>query len=120
MTLARRIWNGFRRLGGFDWSRECASGAPIPEEERCRALDCPSVALTELRPGRRGVISCLEAPAGLQARKLASLGLLPGADLSVEQSFPAFVVRVGYSELALDRELARHVRVHPVEDRSAA
>jgi ferrous iron transport protein A len=113
VTLGQRIWEALRPLGGLGWSEECPSGAPLPTEGRCGGVDCDSVRLTDLAEGARGVVSCLESPGGDAARKLAALGLLPGEVLTLEQVFPAYVVRVGYARLALDRALAGLVRVHP-------
>ena len=116
-TLARRLWERFRSWERGDdrpWGDRCAVGAPVPEEERCRAFECPTLPMTSLPVRAWGVVSCLEAPTGDAARKLASLGLLPGTDVQLVQTFPVFVVRSGYTEIALDGALARHVRVHPL------
>ena len=40
-----------------------------------------------------------------------ALGVLPGVPLRLVQTYPAFVVRLGFAELALDANLARLVRV---------
>ncbi len=37
--------------------------------------------------------------------------MLPGVPLRLMQTYPAYVVRIGYAEIALDAELARLVRV---------
>jgi Fe2+ transport system protein FeoA len=42
---------------------------------------------------------------------LVALGVLPGAELTLVQRFPAFVVRMGNAEFAVDRELAGRVYV---------
>ena len=111
-TLARLIWDRLRSPAPT-WDDRCAVGEPVPEEERCRSFDCPTVRMTELGAGARGTVSCLETPSDEGARKLAALGLLPGTDLEVLQTSPAWVLRSGYTEIALDHELAGHVRVHP-------
>lgn len=113
-VFVRRVWDRIRP-DTLPWDRSCAVGEPVPEEERCRALDCPTVRVTELREGARATVSCLEAPGGPAARKLAALGLLPGTDLVLVQTFPVWVLRSGYAEIALDRGLAEHVRVHVLE-----
>ena len=112
--LVRRIWDGLRRVGSSRWDDECASGAPVREVDWCDALACPTIRLPEAQEGSHSVVSCLEEPGSDPARKLAALGLLPGTKIQLVQAFPAYVVRLGFSELALDRELAEHVRVHPV------
>jgi DtxR family Mn-dependent transcriptional regulator/ferrous iron transport protein A len=39
------------------------------------------------------------------------LGILPGIPVRLVQAYPAYVLRVGFAEIALDFELARLVRV---------
>ena len=46
-----------------------------------------------------------------EAARLAALGVLPGVPLRLVQDYPAYVVRMGFAELALDRSLASLVRV---------
>jgi DtxR family Mn-dependent transcriptional regulator/ferrous iron transport protein A len=57
------------------------------------------------------VISCLTDPDLPHAARLASLGLLPGVVVKVLQAYPAYVLRVGFAEIALDDNLAHLVRV---------
>jgi DtxR family Mn-dependent transcriptional regulator len=83
----------------------------VPAAARCAAFDCDSVRLTALAEGERGRVTCLEEPGSRPTAKLAALGVLPGAELTVLQRFPAFVFRIGYSELAVDAELAGRIRV---------
>jgi Fe2+ transport system protein FeoA len=98
--------------GRGSWGASCAAGAPVPTGDFCAALDCDTVCLTELEPGEVGCVSCLLNPAGAQACKLAALGVLPGAELQVVQRGFASVFRIGHAEFAVDRDMARHVRVY--------
>ena len=93
------------------WGAECPAGTPVPAEERCAAADCDSVRLAALHPGERARVTCLEAPGGSAARKLAAIGVLPGVEVVLVQRSPAFVFRMGHAEFAVDAELAGHVRV---------
>jgi Fe2+ transport system protein FeoA len=56
-------------------------------------------------------VSCLEEPASPVAVRLAGAGVLPGAEVRVVQRWPAWVIRIGFAELAIDDVAARHVRV---------
>jgi len=53
-------------------------------------------------------------------QRLSTLGLVPGAELVLRQTFPAYVVGLGETELALDSGLAdeilvrRLAPVHPI------
>lgn len=105
--IARRV-PSFRRDGGED---ECLEGRRAPSWERCSRTGCESIRLTDLEKGRAATITCLEDPGDSVGRKLAGLGMLPGAGLELLQRRPVFVVRMGRAELALDRELASRVRV---------
>lgn len=45
--------------------------------------------------------------------KLMAFGIMPGATLKLLQRFPSYVIALGYSQLALDTETARMIRVRP-------
>lgn len=111
--MAPREWirTGLRALRRSAWGEECPDGTPVPQRERCAAVDCDSVRLTCLMPGESGTVSCLEDPGSAPTARLAAMGVLPGARLVLLQRYPAFVLRIGHSELAVDAELARRIRV---------
>jgi Fe2+ transport system protein FeoA len=44
--------------------------------------------------------------------KLSQLGLVPGAEVRIQQSRPAAIVRIGETTIALQRAVARLVHVH--------
>lgn len=44
-------------------------------------------------------------------RKLATFGILPGVKIKILQVDPAFVLKVGFTEIALDYEIARNIIV---------
>ena len=109
--LLGRLWprvNGGRRDTGPD--ERCLEGKRVPHTPSCDP-DCDAVPLEDLRVGERGTVSCLDHPGGLDARKLAAMGILPGTDVEILQRSPAFVLRIGYSDFAVDAELARRIRV---------
>lgn len=102
-------------LRGSVWKESCEAGAPVPEGEGCDRVDCKSVRLTTRQPGERVAVSCLEEPWAAESAKLAGLGILPGVRVRVVQRRPAWVLRVGRSDLALDDELASRIRVVQVD-----
>jgi DtxR family Mn-dependent transcriptional regulator len=111
-VVGRRLRQGLRALtGNPEWDESCPAGEPVPAVHRCEAACCPSKPVTTLERGGVGVISCLTDPDHPRAARLAALGLLPGVPVRLLQSYPAFVLRVGYAEIALDTDLARLVRV---------
>jgi DtxR family Mn-dependent transcriptional regulator len=106
--IVMRIRNGLRSLAG--WDDACPAGPPVQEQHKCESSCCPSHPVTTLAPGGSGVISCLTDPEHPRAVRLASLGILPGIPVRLVQKYPAYVLRVGFAEIALDYELARLVR----------
>lgn len=115
MTLVERLKETFR--GVAVWTEACDAGAPVPDSDGC--TDCGSVRLTTLSRGARGSVSCLEEPWTKEAAKLAALGVLPGVRLRVVQRSPAWVLRMGRTEIALDDLLASRIRVLTDTDRAA-
>lgn len=93
------------------WGAECPVGTPVPTAERCQGVDCDSVCLTALAEGQTARVTCLADPGGAAARTLAAIGVLPGIEVVLVQRSPAFVLRMGHAEFAVDAELAGHVRV---------
>lgn len=89
---------------------DCLEGRRTPDES-CLHARCDSVRLTELPAGRDAVVTCLERSSSAASRKLAAMGILPGAEVRTVQRRPAWIVEVGTSEFALDREMAGRVRV---------
>jgi len=98
-------------LGGHGWGRECPDGIPVPTAERYAALECDSVPLSTLLEGDGGTVTCLESPGGGATGRLVAMGVLPGATILLVQRSPAFVMRLGHTELAVDAELAARIRV---------
>jgi ferrous iron transport protein A len=98
------------------WADDCPAGLPVPEPVRCAAADCDSIPLTALALGERACVTCLAQPDGRAAAALSGLGVLPGVELELIACFPAFVFRIGYTELAVDDTLAGIVRVRRFHD----
>lgn len=111
--MIRRLMRRRRRRQRRAWGGACVGGAPVPGEERCGHADCDSEPLTVLRPGQSATVTCLRDPASPRTYKLAALGILPGTRVELLQRYPVFVLRMGYTELALDAELAARVRIQP-------
>jgi Fe2+ transport system protein FeoA len=75
--------------------------------------------LTLCRPGERVVVGAVRGDAG-RVDKLASLGILPGVELRVQQTRPVVVVESDETVLALDREVAADVLAIAADEWSAA
>jgi len=46
-----------------------------------------------------------------QMRKLTAFGILPGAEIEILQTSPVYVLRIGYTQIALDYEIAKNIIV---------
>jgi len=100
---------GLGALRSRPWGDGCPRGTSVPLSGPCP--DCDAVSLTDLREGEMARVSCLQHPEHPAAIRLASAGVLPGTELQLVQRWPAFVFRLGYAELAVDRETAMLIRV---------
>jgi Fe2+ transport system protein FeoA len=75
--------------------------------------------LTSCRPGERVVVDSVAGGAG-RVDKLASLGILPGVELRVQQTRPVVVVESDETVLALDRDVAGEVLAIAADEWSIA
>ncbi|MGD8604386.1 MAG: FeoA family protein [Anaerolineales bacterium] len=73
--------------------------------------------LADMQPGQSGQVLGLKDPSlrKQQVRKYLAMGLVPGAEIRLIQRFPAYVFEMGYSQFAIDRELASDVLVRVEE-----
>ena len=79
-----------------------------------------SVPLPELDEGDQSELVCLNCAHSSRRNALAVYGLVPGSRVILQQKRPAFVVRVGETELALEREIAEEILVRPVRARTCS
>ncbi len=93
----------------------CPHGNPIPAGKCCDEArntgQVGVVALTELKAGQGGEIAYLSTGDTRKMQKLMSMGVLPGNRLTLAQTFPSYIFKVGYSQFAVDQELAREIFV---------
>ncbi len=96
--------------------RRCPHGQPIPPGACCRAagelgdlrLLCR---LSDLLPGQSGRIAYLWTEDPRRMQKLVALGLLPGTPVRLLERSAARVFQAGYSQFAVDVELAGAIYV---------
>ena len=91
----------------------CPHGQPIPTADG-RIITAPAQPLTSLEPGSRARIVRIALEAADFLRYLASLGLLPNVEVTVETKAPfdgPLMVRVGEAHYALGREVAGAIMV---------
>jgi len=95
--------------------RACPHGKPIPPGPCCdhgaRETGKLVASLVDLEVGEGGRVAYLHAGEGSRLRELMSIGLLPGAPVTLLRKSPAYVVALGESEFALDEEMAKAIYV---------
>jgi Fe2+ transport system protein FeoA len=70
--------------------------------------------LDRLAEGEGGIVARMEDDESDEGLRLFSLGLAPGAQVRVEQTRPAVVVRVSQTVIAMEPAVARRVFVRPL------
>ena len=102
----------------------CPHGKRIPPGECCleakKLGDRGVVPLTELKSGEEGEIAYIQTGDSKKMQKLVAIGVLPGNRIHLLQSYPSYIFRVGYSEFAVDANMAHEIFVRPQDSRDRA
>lgn len=72
------------------------------------------IPLSQCRTGVRVEIVRLLIQDRNNLRKLMVFGVFPGTQLCVLQTFPAVVIEIGYTQLALDYQIAEKILVNVI------
>ncbi|MCL5110728.1 MAG: metal-dependent transcriptional regulator [Chloroflexi bacterium] len=95
--------------------RFCPHGKPIPQGQCCQqqrqSLGKLIMPLRDLRMGQEGHIAYTRLGSPERAQKLMAMGVLPGVPVRLLHSFPSFVFEAGYSQFAVDEEIAADIYV---------
>lgn len=93
----------------------CPHGKPIPRGECCRQAraSVPRLIapLAELQPGEGGQIAYIQMHNPAHLQKLMAMGVLPGTPIWLKQRSPSYVFEAGYSQFAVDEEIASEISV---------
>ncbi len=82
------------------------SSEKINNGEKALPLSC-------FKAGQRGVIASIRSVRQTDLYRFRALGLIPGASVFIERTFPVLALRLPYSSLFLDIELAENILVYP-------
>lgn len=100
--------------------RFCPHGKPIPEGNCCQqkreAVARLIAPLHELQPGQGGQIAYIQMNNPRRLQKLMAMGVLPGVAITLLRRSPSFVFEAGYSQFAVDEEIAGDVYVRLIYD----
>jgi len=95
--------------------RFCPHGKPIPPSYCCQEMK-ETVSrliapLNELESGAKGQIAYLQMSHPVRLQKLMAMGVLPGGEMRLIRRSPAYVFEIGYSQFAVDEEIAADIFV---------
>ncbi|MDJ0731372.1 MAG: FeoA family protein [Crocosphaera sp.] len=65
------------------------------------------MALSTLKTGNTGKVSCLRTTDEAIIRRLMIMGVVPGISVTLEQRFPSYIIKLGRSRATLDHETAK-------------
>ena len=110
-TLAPGLTEAICTLLGHP--RECPHGSPIPEGECCHRAE-NSVqsfvkSLAALEVGDNVRISFIRKDDPVLIGKLVSFGVSPGKILKIRQKFPAYVIQIDHTQIALEQDIASDI-----------
>lgn len=95
----------------------CPHGKPIPPGRCCeerRTVVTPAIAaLADLKPGERARIASLSTTDPRRAQMLLAMGVVPGVEVTLLAGYPSYLFQIGEGQIAIDRDLASSIRVHP-------
>lgn len=93
----------------------CPHGKAIPRGECCRRTETETgqllCSVADLQKDEPAVIAYLHSEEASDLRKLMAIGALPGTEMTLHQRFPSYVIELGRSRFAIDRELAGKIYV---------
>ncbi len=101
----------------------CPHGKPIPpgrccQEEQTQAQKIVAP-LSQLAQRQKGKVAYIYAPESSQLQKLMAMGILPGAPISLIQSFPSYVFQAGQTQFAVDKDIADAIYVRLVGEETS-
>ncbi len=93
----------------------CPHGKPIPPGPCCREMrETVSrliAPLCDLHPGQSGIIAYIQMNNPHRLQKLMAMGILPGKRITLMRRSPSYVFQVGFSQFAVDEEIAGDIYV---------
>ncbi|HEX3128754.1 MAG TPA: FeoA domain-containing protein, partial [Thermoanaerobaculia bacterium] len=98
---------------GTSWLRRFLGRTASPAPSACPGDGLTTV--KDLRPGEAAEILGLSGESPARKNNLAVFGLVPGSEVRLIQRYPSFVLRIGETVLALDREVAGDIVVRRPE-----
>jgi len=100
----------------------CPHGKPIPPGKCCEEEQVETgqvvAPLSHLLPGSQGKVAYVHATEASNLQKLMAMGILPGAPIKLLQKFPSFIFEAGYTQFAVDEQIADAIFVRQTGEES--
>ncbi|MFQ5680485.1 MAG: metal-dependent transcriptional regulator [Candidatus Omnitrophota bacterium] len=98
--------------------RECPHSRPIPPGACCAkarsGLQSVVLPLSQLSIGAQARVAYITSTHYPRLGRLASLGIVPGAEVLLRQTRPSYIIQIGEVQVAMDKEILRHVYARKV------
>ncbi len=98
---------------------QCPHGTPIPKGPCCdraeKSVESIITSLDKLKAGAKAKVAYISLQNHPDLHKLLALGLIPGTLFSLHQTYPTFVLEIGETTLALEKEIAEKILVRKIE-----
>jgi len=65
--------------------------------------------LISLKTGTKGEIAHFGTKDSKKLHKMLVMGLLPGSTIELKQKFPSYILKVDYTQVAIDKETAKDI-----------
>ena len=96
----------------------CIHGKPIPRGECCakfkKEMTPLVIPLEELGLSEEGRIVFIAPKSHQRLDRLSTLGIVPGSIIRMHQKNPSFVLQIGETTIALDRDIVKNIYVKKV------
>jgi DtxR family Mn-dependent transcriptional regulator len=110
-TLAPGLTEAICTLLGHP--RECPHGSPIPEGDCCQrtvnAVTTVVKSLDDLEVADEVRISFIRIDSPVIIGKLVSFGVAPGKRIKIRQKFPAYIIQIEHTQIALEHDIAASI-----------
>ncbi|MBI5179024.1 MAG: metal-dependent transcriptional regulator [Nitrospinae bacterium] len=94
--------------------RTCPHGNPIPEGKCCKeareTVQSAVISLPEMEVGTAAKVAFINAK-DARLLKLMSMGITPGSEIKLHQKYPALVIELEQSQLALEDAIGEDIKV---------
>lgn len=70
------------------------------------------IALSSVKRGNVGKVAALKTADEVTLHKLMVMGISPGMPITLEQRFPSYIIKVGRTRTAVDKEMAQIIYLH--------